>query len=243
MKVVEKAMDVLQLMANNPNRRFWRITDISNELDMSVSTTHRIAKSLKDSGVLNQDNGTKQYCLGTNFIYYGGIVREMNIPGIIIYPLMQRLYDELLETVFITIQDRDSCVVVERINSFHQLQFVKYIGETHKLYEGACGKVILAYLPDEIQEKVLDRIKKEYEFDIDQLKGTLEKIKQDRYYVEDVPSMDSTTFSTPVFSIKGNYLASLSTIIPKCRLTDEIKERVIDVLLTLVNEFMAEGHF
>ncbi|MPW26891.1 helix-turn-helix domain-containing protein [Alkalibaculum sp. M08DMB] len=241
MQVIDKAVEVLQLMANDPSKKFWRVTDVSNGLDMNVSTTHRLMQSLRNSGIIHQDNSTKKYSLGINFIYYGGIVREMNIPGIVIYPLMQRLYDELGETVFVTIKDRDNCVVLERINSYHQLRFVKRIGETLKLHEGACGKVILAYLPVSILDRTIERIVEgEEHYDIEKLKKTISEVREKGYLVEEVPKMDSTTFSAPVFSVEGNYVASLSVVIPKCRLTESKTSETIRVLKEIVAGFMVD---
>lgn len=238
MQVIEKAVEILQLMSQHPEDKFWRVTDVSKGLNMNVSTTHRLMQSLKDSGILNQDEETKKYSLGINFIYYGDMVREMNLPGIIIYPLMERLYEELGETVFVTIKDQDNCVVIERINSFHQLRFVKRIGETYKLHEAPCGKVILAYLSEELFNRVLERIMKNDTCDIEKLRNELKGIRDNGYLIEGVSSMDSTIFSAPVFSSKGNFIASLSTVIPKCRLTDELSSKIVRLLIDIVEEFM-----
>jgi len=240
MQVIEKAVEILQLMSQHPEEKFWRVTDVSKGLDMNVSTTHRLMQSLKNSGIINQDEETKKYSLGINFIYYGDMVREMNLPGIIIYPLMEKLYEEFGETVFVTIKDQDNCVVIERINSYHQLRFVKRIGETYKLHEAPCGKVILAYLTEELFNRLLERIIKNDSCDTKKLKNELNNIRENGYLIESIPSMDSTIFSAPVFSTEGNFIASLSIVIPKCRLTDELSCKIVRVLKDIVEGFMVE---
>jgi len=153
MQVVEKISEILQLMAANPNKRQWRATEISNSLNMNISTTHRLLQALKKGGFVNQDQASKQYSLGINLIYYAEIVREMNLPGMVVYPAVQRLFDSTKETVFLTIKEGDTCVVIERINSHHELRIVKQIGDTRMLGQSTCGKVILAFLPEEMKKK------------------------------------------------------------------------------------------
>jgi len=238
MQVIEKAVEILQLMSDHPEEKFWRVTDVGKGLNMNVSTTHRLMQSLKNSGIINQDEETKKYSLGINFIYYGDMVREMNLPGIIIYPLMERLYEEFGETVFVTIKDQDNCVVIERINSFHQLRFIKRIGESYKLHETPCGKVILAYLTEELFKRVLERIMRNDTCNIEELSNEIQRIREKKYLIEQIPSMDATVFSAPIFSLEGNFIASLSTVIPRCRLTEELSNKIVGFLNNIVEEFM-----
>lgn len=231
MQVIEKVSDILNLMSSNPNKKYWRGTEISNELNMNISTVHRLMQSLKHSGFVNQDSETKKYILGMNFVYYAEVVRDMNIPGSVIYPLMQKLYDEIGETVFVTIKEGDSCIVIERINSHHQLRLVKQIGETILLCNGTCGKVILAYLPNEIRERIINQ-----SLVGESLRIIIDDILKKGYLVEFVEEFNAKIFSAPIFSKQGKNIASISVAVPNCRLTEELSIKIISLLKDINKE-------
>jgi DNA-binding IclR family transcriptional regulator len=233
MQVVEKISEILQLMAANPNKRQWRATEISNSLNMNISTTHRLLQALKKGGFVNQDQASKQYSLGINLIYYAEIVREMNLPGMVVYPAVQRLFDSTKETVFLTIKEGDTCVVIERINSHHELRIVKQIGDTRMLGQSTCGKVILAFLPEEMKKRIIC-----YCDDEVLCQKTLEETKTNGYIAEYVKELDSTVVSAPIFSEQGNVVASLSVIVPQCRMSDDKEDHLIEEIKKISSEFI-----
>jgi len=233
MQVVEKISEILQLMAANPNKKQWRATEISNSLSMNISTTHRLLQALKKGGFINQDQVSKQYSLGINLIYYAEIVREMNLPGMVVYPAVQRLFDATKETVFLTIKEGDTCVVIERINSHHELRVVKQIGDTKMLGQSTCGKVILAFLPEEMKKRIICYCEDEVQCQI-----SLEKTAKDGYIAEYVKELDSTVISAPIFSEQGNVVASLSVIVPQCRIDEMKKIYIIEEIKKISSEFI-----
>ncbi|MFZ7131415.1 MAG: IclR family transcriptional regulator [Eubacteriales bacterium] len=232
MQVVEKITEIIALMSSDPTKKYWRGTEISQQLNINVSTTHRLLQSLKNSGFVYQDMETKKYTLGMNLIYYAEMVREMNIPGIIIHPLMQRLHEAFGETVFITIKEGDSCIVIERINSYHQLRLVKQIGETKLLHEGPCGKVILAYLPDEISHRIIHTSSnKEY------LISTIKEIQENGYLIEYYDHIDCTIISAPVITPQNYIIASISVAVPRCRMTSNLSEKIVTLLKEVSSKY------
>lgn len=237
MQVVEKISEIIALMSSDPNKKYWRGTEISHQLDINISTTHRLLQSLKGSGFIYQDKESKKYTLGMNLIYYAEMVREMNIPGIIIHPTMKKIFDTIGETVFITIKEGDSCIVIDRINSYHQLRLVKQIGESRLLYEGTCGKVIMAYLPEVISNRIINSspIK-------EQLKEDILHIKEYGYLVEYHEPIDCTVISAPVISANNFILASISVAVPKFRLTNELLDKII-LLMKEVSEGYQKGQY
>lgn len=232
MQVVEKISEILQLMVANPNKKLWRATEISNELNMNISTIHRLLQALKKTGFVNQDPGSKLYTLGINLIYYAEIVREMNLPGMITYPAVQKLFDYTQETSFLTIKEGDTCVVIERINSHHDLRVVKQIGDTKMLGAGACGKVILAFLPEEIRKRIVC-----YCADEHKCEDELTLARSNGYLTDYHPDIDSTIISAPIFSEQGNIVASLSVAIPQIRFSEEKKMDYIQKIKEISSEF------
>lgn len=235
MQVVEKISEILQLMVSNPNKKTWRATEISNELNMNISTIHRLLQALKKTGFVNQDPGTKLYTLGMNLIYYAEIVREMNLPALVTYPMVQKLFEYTNETSFVTIKEGDTCMVIERINSHHDLRVVKQIGDTKILGAGACGKIILAYLPDEMRKRIVC-----YCDDDEICENNLTQARKDGFIVDYQRDIDSTIIAAPIFSEQGEVFASLSVAIPQIRLTDEKKLEFIKKIKEISSEFSSK---
>jgi len=233
MQVIQKTAEIIRLLAKYPNKKCWKATEVSKELAMNISTTHRILQSMKNNGFINQDSKNKQYSLGINFIYFAEIVREMNLPGLIAYPSLKKLYDNTEETVFMTVKEGDACTVVERINSVHELRIVKQIGDTRLLGEGPCGKTILAYLPDEIKERISGYTKNKEACERD-----LVNIQKNGYHKEFIEEYQSTVFSAPLFSREGNVVASISVIIPQCRMSEEVEEKTAGTILEISRDFI-----
>jgi DNA-binding IclR family transcriptional regulator len=235
MQVVEKISEILQLMVSNPNKKMWRATEISNELNMNISTIHRLLQALKKTGFVNQDPGTKLYTLGMNLIYYAEIVREMNLPALVTYPMVQKLFEHTNETSFVTIKEGDTCMVIERINSHHDLRVVKQIGDTKLLGAGACGKIILAYLPDEMRKRIVC-----YSDDDEICENSLTQARKDGFIVDYHSDIDSTIIAAPIFSEQGEVFASLSVAIPQIRLTEEKKLDFIKKIKEISSEFSSK---
>lgn len=232
MQVVNKITEIIGLMASDPNKKYWRGTEISQDTNINISTAHRLLQALRKSGFIYQDNNTKKYSLGMTMLYYAEIVREMNIPGIIIRPLMQKLYDEFGETVFVTTKEGDACIVIERINSYQPLRLVKKIGERRLLYEGTCGKVILAYLPEDIKDRIIKSSPvQEY------LEHNIETIRVNGYLMENVEEIDCTVISAPVITEKNYIIASISVAVPNYRVTNELIQNIVKSIKKVSSEF------
>lgn len=233
MQVVKKLAEIFKLMSENPNKSRWRATEISNELNINISTTYRLLQSLTNIGFIFQDPVSKKYSLGLNLIYYAEVVREINISGSIIYPLMKKLYEAIGETIFVTQKEGERCVVIERINSHHQLRIVKQIGDSISLLEGPCGKVILAHLPNTIRKRIINNspIK-------DVLQESVDTIRKNGYLREEKKEIDATIISAPVFTPEEYIIASISVAIPNCRVSDYVISNTIKHLKIVSQELI-----
>lgn len=233
MDVLSKACDILRIMVSNPDKKYWRATEISNDLDMNVSTVYRLLQGMKKNSFVAQNPNTKKYYLGIGFIYFAEIVKENNIVGEIMLPFLEKLYNEIKESVFIAIKEGDNSLVIERINSRHELCIVKQIGDIYKITETAFGKVLLAYQPEGIRKRILGE--NDNAINIEEI---LKGIRVRGYHYEEDVVKQLTTFSAPIFSTKGVIIASLSAVIPNYRLDDSKTKTTISKLLNITEKLI-----
>ena len=150
------------LSAFKPGRPLLGSSELAREIGLSRSTAHRYVASLAMLGYLQQDPLTRKYRLGPRVLDLGfSAINSMEIREISA-PYLQQLSDETGHTVNMAILDGEDIVYVERCRSSRQgqrdIDLNLHVGSRLPAYCTSMGKVLLAYLPDEEQTALLDRI-------------------------------------------------------------------------------------
>jgi len=124
---------------------------------LPVSTVHRFLMNLTSAGYLNCD-GDGDYHLGIACVSLGqAALSQLDLRRLSV-PYLQELNHRTRETVHLTVRFGLSAVYVEKLDSSEPLRIHSRIGAAIPLYCTAVGKVLLAYLPEQEQAAVLDRI-------------------------------------------------------------------------------------
>lgn len=139
----------------NPSRTLSEIAEI---LGLNTSTTHRLLQSLKAHGMVAQPDGSKGYALGPAILRLARLATGALDLQEVARPFMRRLRDAIGETVGLHILRDDLVrVVLGQAESHHALRrSYTELGEPVPLHQGAPGKVLLAFLPRDRREQVLD---------------------------------------------------------------------------------------
>ena len=155
---LERGLAILSVFGSS--RPSIGVSELSRELSLSRSTTHRYISTLTALGYLRQDRDTKRYGLGPRVLDLGFAainsmdVRELSVPH------LQQLSDETGFTVNMAILDGSDVVYIERCRTSRPGQRVidlnLHVGSRLPAYCTAMGKVLLAYLPGERLEEILD---------------------------------------------------------------------------------------
>ena len=137
---------------------FGRLTDISRKLDLNKSTTHRILKTLENTGFATQDPLTHRY-------YLGPLIQSLaSNPMMVHQNLIESSLDPLEhlrgisgETVGIQIRLGSQRIILEELQSPQHLKFFRGKGESASVFAGASGKVLLAEIEEDALKKLLAR--------------------------------------------------------------------------------------
>lgn len=121
------------------------LADLTERLGAGKATTHRYTTVLRDEGMLRYDPAEGVYTLGPRVVELAGIalagLRVVDIAG----PYMDRLVDEINETVVLSVWDGERPVVVRVADNTNRL--VRLIVQTGARLPltSSQGKVFLAF--------------------------------------------------------------------------------------------------
>lgn len=138
------------------------VSELSREVGLSRSTTHRYVATLAGLGYLRQDSGTRKYRLGPRVLDLGfSAINSMELREVAA-PYLQQLSDATGYTVNMAILDGLDIVYVERCRSSRtgqrEIDLNLHVGSRLPAYCTSLGKVLLANLPADARAEALDRI-------------------------------------------------------------------------------------
>jgi IclR family pca regulon transcriptional regulator len=150
------------LSAFGSDRATIGVSELSRELGLSRSTAHRYIATLTALGYLQQDAETKRYRLGPRVLDLGfAAINAMDIREISV-PHLQQLSDATGFTVNLAVLDGGDVVYIERCRTSHAAQRAidlnLHVGSRLPAYCTAMGKALLAFVPEERLEEILDGV-------------------------------------------------------------------------------------
>jgi DNA-binding IclR family transcriptional regulator len=157
LQVVERAFAILE--AFTEDRVEWSTSDLARSIGLPIPTTHRLLGALKRLGYLTRDEDTKRFRLGGAALRLGDRGRALNdLRTIAVVPLRQ-LSEAASETALLTVlnPERNRSVCVERVETNQALRLSVEPGRLLPLHAGASQKALLAFMPEQEVEQLLDR--------------------------------------------------------------------------------------
>lgn len=132
------------------------VTELSDYVDMPVSTTHQYLASLETNEYVIKQDG--KYQLGLKFLEHGGKLRE-NSP---VYENSQSILEDLAETTgeiaWLVVEEHGLAINLGRVVGEHGLnKFRGHIGGRSKLHTHAAGKSLLAEMSPERVETIVEK--------------------------------------------------------------------------------------
>jgi IclR family pca regulon transcriptional regulator len=135
------------------------VSELSRELGLGRSTTHRYVATLARLGYLQQDEPSRRYRLGMRVLDLGfSALNSLELRDIA-EPHLQKLSDETGHTVNMAILDNPHIVYIVRCRSSsvaqREIDLNLHVGALLPAYCTSMGKVMLAHLPDGERETAL----------------------------------------------------------------------------------------
>jgi DNA-binding IclR family transcriptional regulator len=222
---VEKALEILALLRKEG--RELNLTEISKAIGSHKSSVQRLMITLGHHGFVTRDEMTKRYSLGITLAEYGRVALNNLDIRQLAKPFLQALVDYSGETAVLAIMNDTKMVMVDKREPLLQIRASPFLGTRFPATATSNGKALLAWLPEDRLTEII------------QIEGlpakTRNSIVKPAAYREDLAAtrkrgyaIDREEFqegvsgvSAPVFSPKGQVIATLSLAGPAFRMTEE----------------------
>jgi IclR family KDG regulon transcriptional repressor len=237
-RAVERAIQILS--AFDGEHAEQGVSELAQTTGLPKATAHRIIMTLFNTGFLERTSDGEKFRLGLPLVGLGlGVLRRLDVRRAA-QPYMQRLVDEFEEICTLGVFDRGQVLYVEVVHSTHSLTIAARVGRHLPAHCTASGKVLLAFLPQEVVEPVLSASLEVYtEKTItsnDRLREELNAVRQRGYAIADEEfEVGIWAISAPIRDIDRNVIAAMSIPFPTNRLDPERIPEIAQKLLDAAN--------
>lgn len=218
------------------------LISIADEVDVSKSTVHRHLKTLQDRRFITKVGD--EYVLGLEFLRFGGAARER-------YPfyrqskaIVQQVADQTEEFAGFLVEEQGIGTFIYCEMGAEGVPSIAKVGQNLYLHQSASGKAILAHLPAEQRELILDEhglpARTENTItDKEKLRTELSEVRDRGYAVareEYVTGLKAV--ATPAFSSENEPIGSLLVAGPPHRMRNErFDSELPELLQGAIKEF------
>ena len=218
---LQRGLRILHLFTESPpGLTAKQVAQLSR---LPVSTVHRFLANLVTAGFLSCDaDGT--YHLGIACFAMGqAAAGQLDIRRLSL-PYLRELNRQTRETIHLTVRHGSSAVYVEKLDSSEPLRIYSRIGAAVPLYCTAVGKVMLAYMPLEEQERILPelhikRLTPNTVGNLQELTTELYRVRKNGYACDmEEHELHIRCVAAPIWDHTGAVQSSLSITAPVVRM-------------------------
>jgi DNA-binding IclR family transcriptional regulator len=219
---MDRGLRVLSVLSDGKPRI---LTDLSEEIGLSNSTTFRLLATLGYHNYVERDEQSGTYRLGLACLelarayHAGNTIRQAALPR------LEKLRDDTAETVHLAVLDKMEVVYLEKLHGLHAVGLMSSrVGGRLPAYCTGLGKALLAYVdPQEVREYFgkygLIGYTETTIQDLDELMAHLEQIRKQGYaFDHGEREADVCCVAVPLFDAYGRTVAALSVSGPQTRL-------------------------
>jgi IclR family acetate operon transcriptional repressor len=219
---LQRGLRLLHLFSESP--RGLTAKQVAAQSRLPVSTVHRFLANLVTAGFLNRD-GEGTHHLGIACFSVGqAAAGQLDIRRLSL-PYLRELNQQTRETIHLTVRHGLSAVYVEKLDSPEPLRIYSRIGASVPLYCTAVGKVMLAYMPADEQDRVLPeldlkRLTPNSAGNLQELRAELFRVRKNGYAFDlEEHELHIRCAAAPIWDHTGSVQSSLSITAPAFRMT------------------------
>lgn len=222
-QAVERALAVLRAL--EACEQPLGVTELAQRTGLTISTAHRLARTLTDAGLLTQDERTERYQLGPALIVLGGKAAD-RLGYERALPALRQLATATGESINLGIRAGNEVHVVLHVPSPQPLRFDQQPGTAVPVHLSAMGKCLLANAAD-IDSQIaslgeLDKVTDRSITDHTRLRAELELVRERGWALNDEERNTGVrAIAAPVLAPGGGALAAIAVQGPTVRVTDD----------------------
>ncbi len=219
--VIERVADILDsLSAGEPEQG---ITELSSRLNLGKSTVHRLVSALVKRGYMQQNPTNSKYQLGPAAIRLGLVstLRTLDIRALAL-PIMEQLRDLTGETITLSMHSEHQRIYLAQVESKQEIRQTIEVGRAYPLYLGASSKAILAHLPEDECEAILEEAQNDERIKVPRLRAELAQIMKRGFATSrSERTSDAASVAAPIYDHRRRVIGSMSIAGPVSRINPE----------------------
>lgn len=153
-RALSRGLRLLEILASEPAG--LALAEITQQAQLSKSSAHRLLQTLVHNGYVAQETTTGRYHPSLKLLRLSSqLVDEASLAEVV-HPHLSHIAEVTRETVHLVLLDHDDPVYVEKVESPNPIRMYSKIGMRVPLHCTGVGKAILAYLPEERLQQLVD---------------------------------------------------------------------------------------
>ena len=216
------------------------ISEVADELSIAKSTAHKHLKTLEKCEYVVREG--EKYRLGLKHLKYGRhVLSEVDIAEKS-QPVIDHLAEETGEAIWTAIEEHGQAVYVNKALGERAVPSRGGIGERVDLHSSAIGKALLANLPPERIDEVLERrglpkMTQDTITDREELMEELEKIRERGFAINDNESLQGLRAVASPIIHEDELKGAIAVVGTANRMKGEyFTEEIPDLVLSAANE-------
>lgn len=228
-RAVERSLDILTCFTQKPQLGMMEISQMTG---LNKSTVFRLLLTLEEKGFIQRDPSTEKYSLGLRIWELSTNLDQSSDPAHLFLPEMERLRDDVEETISLYIRDGHERIRVQAVESRQTIRRIAPIGARMPLSVGASSKVIMAHVAKEIQDAVYTSEAWPTNVDKCFFQTQLQKVKEEGYAMSvEEREAGTAAICVPVFDRRGFFVAALAISGPVSRMNRKRMQAFLPRLL------------
>src|ERR1700751_3587072 len=223
--VISKVLRILEALQGSSGG--LPLKAICDRTGIHKSTAHRFLKHLeRERYLIHTEAGA--YLIGPRLSQLSARGNHEATLQAVARPILWELWKSTQETVNLAVLDQGTVLYVDVIESPHEFRLSSRVGTRRSVHVTALGKALVAFLPKETRQTILDSITFQAATpktigNLVQFRLELEKICQQGYAVDDEEAVQGARcVSAPILNYKGAPIAAVSVSCPVTRVTPSL---------------------
>jgi DNA-binding IclR family transcriptional regulator len=212
------------------------ISALASRLGLAKSTVHRLATTLVEYDMLEQNKETGKYRLGLAFFELGTLVRRKMDVTTEAQGEIHALADSSGETVQLAILDHLTVLYIRIRESRQAIRLSSGLGSRAPAHCTGVGKALLAFQPPEVVQQVIENGLKRYTentiVEPEKLRAELASIRAKGYAIDDEEiEIGLRCVAAPIRDHSGRVVAAISVAAPVQRMSKKQVQAAIPPVL------------
>jgi DNA-binding IclR family transcriptional regulator len=206
-----------------PGEARLNVTQISRRTGLPLATTHRLVTELVRFGGLEREHGGT-YRVGVRLWEIGSLAPVRGGLRELAMPFMEDLYEATHGNIQLAVRDGDDALILEKISGRDSVGIVTRVGGRLPLHATGVGKVLLAFAPADVLERViaagLTALTPRTIVDPGELRACMEEVRRNGFaWTRDEMTVGAVSVGAPVVG-PGDVIVAALSIVVDTRISD-----------------------